>query len=59
VLRFLADDIGKELDLVLDAILRSLSNRSSRFRPATTHASGSAQLGLSEQALHESARDHP
>ena len=27
VLRFLAEDVGKELDLVLDAILRSLSNR--------------------------------
>jgi superfamily II DNA or RNA helicase len=27
VLRFLAEDVGKELDSVLDAILRSLSNR--------------------------------
>jgi len=27
VLRFLAEDVGKELDLVLDAILRSLSHR--------------------------------
>ena len=27
VLRFLAEDVGKELDLVLDAILRSLSRR--------------------------------
>jgi superfamily II DNA or RNA helicase len=29
VLRFLAEDVGKDLDLVLDAILRSLSHRSS------------------------------
>ncbi|HEY3384529.1 MAG TPA: DUF559 domain-containing protein [Vicinamibacterales bacterium] len=29
VLRFLAEDVGKDLDLVLDAILRSLSNRRS------------------------------
>jgi len=28
VLRFLAEDIGKELEMVLDAILRSLTNRS-------------------------------
>jgi hypothetical protein len=28
VLRFLSEDVGKELDMVLDAILRSLSNRS-------------------------------
>jgi very-short-patch-repair endonuclease len=27
VLRFLAEDVGKELDLVLDAILRSLTSR--------------------------------
>jgi very-short-patch-repair endonuclease len=27
VLRFLADDVGKELDLVLDAILWSLNHR--------------------------------
>jgi very-short-patch-repair endonuclease len=27
VLRFLAEDVGKELDLVLDAILRVLSHR--------------------------------
>jgi very-short-patch-repair endonuclease len=27
VLRFLAEDVGKELDLVLDSILRSLSHR--------------------------------
>jgi very-short-patch-repair endonuclease len=30
VLRFLAEDVGKELGLVLDAILRSLGNRSPR-----------------------------
>jgi very-short-patch-repair endonuclease len=30
VLRFLAEDIGKELDLVLDRILEALSNRASR-----------------------------
>jgi superfamily II DNA or RNA helicase len=29
VLRFLAEDVGKELDLVLDAILRSLTRRNS------------------------------
>ena len=29
VLRFLAEDVGKELDLVLDAILRALSHRQS------------------------------
>jgi very-short-patch-repair endonuclease len=28
VLRFLAEDVGKQLDAVLDAILRALSNRS-------------------------------
>jgi very-short-patch-repair endonuclease len=28
VLRFLAEDVGKELEMVLDAILRSLTNRS-------------------------------
>ena len=33
VLRFLAEDVGKELDAVLDAILRSLSNR--RLPPST------------------------
>ena len=30
VLRFLAEDVGKELDVVLDSILRSLSHRGSR-----------------------------
>ena len=35
VLRFLAEDVGKELDLVLDAILRSLSQR--RASPSTVH----------------------
>ena len=34
VLRFLAEDVGKELDLVLDAILRSLSHL--RVLPSTT-----------------------
>jgi very-short-patch-repair endonuclease len=29
VLRFLAEDVGRELDLVLDAILRALSHRAS------------------------------
>jgi superfamily II DNA or RNA helicase/very-short-patch-repair endonuclease len=48
VLRFLAEDVGKELDLVLDSILRSLSNRS-RLRPATNQSSGSSQLGLLEE----------
>jgi very-short-patch-repair endonuclease len=36
VLRFLAEDVGRELDLVLDAILRSLSNRL-RGAPPTSH----------------------
>ena len=34
-LRFLAEDVGKELDLVLDAILRALSHRQSATPPAT------------------------
>jgi very-short-patch-repair endonuclease len=33
VLRFLAEDVGKELDLVLDAILRALSYRQSTALP--------------------------
>jgi superfamily II DNA or RNA helicase/very-short-patch-repair endonuclease len=39
VLRFLAEDVGKELDLVLDAILRSLSRfpRSVRLKPDPTY----------------------
>jgi hypothetical protein len=32
VLRFLAEDVGKDLDLVLDAILRALSHRKSSSR---------------------------
>ena len=32
VLRFLAEDVGKELDLVLDSIQRALSHRRGRFR---------------------------
>jgi very-short-patch-repair endonuclease len=35
VLRFLAEDVGKELDLVLDSILRSLSRR--RASAAAVH----------------------
>jgi len=35
VLRFLAEDVGKELDLVLDAILRVLSHRGSAAPTAT------------------------
>ncbi len=38
VLRFLAEDVGKELDLVLDAILRSLNNRSSGMTPVPARA---------------------
>jgi len=37
VLRFLAEDVGKDLDLVLDAILRSLSHR--RTSTSTTQPS--------------------
>ena len=33
VLRFLAEDVGKELDLVLDAILRALAHRQSTSPP--------------------------
>jgi superfamily II DNA or RNA helicase len=36
VLRFLAEDVGKELDTVLDTILRALSHRTSSA-PATLH----------------------
>jgi len=36
VLRFLAEDVGKELDLVLDAILRSIGNRASRVSATRT-----------------------
>ena len=36
VLRFLAEDVGKDLDSVLDAILRSLSNRQSS--PVADHS---------------------
>ena len=35
VLRFLADDVGRDLDLVLDAILRTLSNRPARLSPTS------------------------
>ena len=35
VLRFLTEDVGKELDLVLDTILRALSHRGSAV-PTTT-----------------------
>ena len=34
VLRFLAEDVGKELDLVLDGILRSLNHRCAEPAPA-------------------------
>ncbi len=33
VLRCLAEDVGRDLDLVLDAILRTLSNRQARLSP--------------------------
>jgi very-short-patch-repair endonuclease len=33
VLRFLAEDVGKELDVVLDTILRALSRRGSPAVP--------------------------
>jgi very-short-patch-repair endonuclease len=36
VLRFLAEDVGKDLELVLDAILRVLSNR--RSSPLAGHS---------------------
>ena len=58
VLRFLAEDVGKELDLVLNAILRSLSQRQSGARLAAplnfvSHASsvrGSARADRSPSA---------
>jgi len=34
ILRFLAEDVGRELDLVLDAILRALSHRQAMQSPA-------------------------
>lgn len=34
-LRFLAEDVGRDLDLVLDAILRTLSNRQARLSPTS------------------------
>jgi hypothetical protein len=37
VLRFLAEDVGKELDSVLDAILRTLSHRASSASVTTLH----------------------
>jgi superfamily II DNA or RNA helicase len=39
VLRFLAEDVGKELDLVLDTILRALSHRGSAVRSRRRSAS--------------------
>ena len=35
VLRFLAEDVGKELDLVLDAVLRVLTHRTQSASPAS------------------------
>jgi hypothetical protein len=34
VLRFLAEDVGRELDLVLDAILRALAHRQTMLSPS-------------------------
>jgi very-short-patch-repair endonuclease len=45
VLRFLAEDVGKELDLVLDTILRSLSRRSSPISPAAVITPSPLRLG--------------
>ena len=47
VLRFLAEDVGKELDMVLDAILRALSQRAT-IAPATrlNFVSGGRPRGL-------------
>jgi very-short-patch-repair endonuclease len=41
VLRFLAEDIGKALDVVLDTTLRALSSRAAEAR----HAAAQARLG--------------
>ncbi len=35
ILRFLAEDVGRDLDLVLDAVLRALSNRQARLPPTS------------------------
>lgn len=34
VLRFLAEDIAKELDAILDSVLRSLTRRREKMRPS-------------------------
>ena len=39
VLRFLAEDVGRELDMVLDSILRSLSRRGSSTGPDLVNSS--------------------
>jgi very-short-patch-repair endonuclease len=38
VLRFLAEDVGKELDVVLDTTLRALSSRAAEARDAAAQA---------------------
>jgi superfamily II DNA or RNA helicase/very-short-patch-repair endonuclease len=45
VLRFLAEDVGKELDLVLDTILRALSRRISPIPPGNIIAVSRRHLG--------------
>jgi superfamily II DNA or RNA helicase/very-short-patch-repair endonuclease len=47
VLRFLAEDVGKELEEVLDAILRCLTHRSSRAATFLTDAHGRLPGGAS------------
>ena len=56
VLRFLAEDVGKELDMVLDAILRMLSHRAAlasgstlQFHPRWPHV---AELTLPVPSVH-------
>lgn len=38
VLRFLADDVGKQLDTVLDTVLRTLTTRQNRLSAAFSHS---------------------
>jgi hypothetical protein len=38
VLRFLAEDVGQRLDVVLDAILRTLAHRGTTHRVYTSEA---------------------
>lgn len=45
VLRFLAEDVGKELDIVLDSILRAISQRTSATTNLLTSIKPPQDLG--------------